>query len=189
MTRPLTPRQLFLVFSHLSLLGFGGVLPWAYRILVERRQLITPDTFRELFAYAQLFPGPTICNMAVLVGHRESGTRGGLAALAGMLAVPCVLVCSLWYLLQRFGQTPLVADALRGMSAVAAGLVVATACKLARTLPRDWRNLVCAALVVLGLALFRLPLLLLIVVMIPAALLLMRSAPATGVQQAPHGPG
>lgn len=176
MQRAHTPKALFLVFTHLSMMGFGGVLPWAYRILVERREQLSPEEFRELFAYAQLFPGPTICNLAVLVGHRECGARGGVAALAGMLALPCVAVCSLWWLLQHYGQGALVADALHGMSAVAAGLVVATSFKLARTLAPSWRNLLCAALVVAGLAWFHVPLLLLILAMIPFALLLMRSA-------------
>lgn len=175
MPRAHTPKQLFLVFTYLSMMGFGGVLPWAYRILVERRQQLTPEQFRELFAYAQLFPGPTICNLAVLVGHREAGARGGVAALAGMLALPCLVVCSLWWWLQHYGQGAVMAKALHGMSAVAAGLVVATSLKLARTLAPHWRNLLCAALVVVGLAVLHLPLLLLIVLMIPLALLVMRA--------------
>jgi chromate transporter len=166
---PLSPRQLFLAFTHLSMLGFGGVLPWAYRILVERRRLLSPEDFRALFAFAQLFPGPTICNLALMVGHRQGGLRGAVAALAGMLTLPCMAVCALWWGLQLLGQQPMLAAALRGMAAVAAGLVVVTAVKLARTLPPTWRNVLCAALMVIGLDLLHAPLLLLIVVMVPLA--------------------
>lgn len=184
----MSPRKLFLVFTYLSMMGFGGVLPWAYRVLVEQRQVVSPEDFREQFAYAQLFPGPTICNLAVLVGYREAGLRGGTAALSGMLAFPCLTVCAIWWALQRVGNTALVVAVLHGMSAVAAGLVTATAIKLARTLEPHWRNLLVAGLMVAGLALLRAPLLLLIAVLVPFSLWLMRGRDQRdGAQEPPHG--
>lgn len=170
----LRPLQLFLLFARIALLGFGGVLPWAHRILVERRRLLTPAEFAELFALAQLLPGPTICNLAMLYARREAGTRGAVAALCGMLALPVLIVCALVALMQSAGTLPAVAGAIRGMSAVAAGLVLGMGVKLARTLPRTWQHMVLAAAMGLGVVVWHAPLLLMLALLTPLGMWLLR---------------
>ena len=84
-----------------------------------------------------MLPGPNIVNLALMFGDRFFGWRGALAALGGMLAVPLVIVLVLAALYAEFARIAVVAGALRGMGAVAAGLVIATAVKLAPTLRRN----------------------------------------------------
>ncbi|HEX8884435.1 MAG TPA: chromate transporter [Noviherbaspirillum sp.] len=127
----ITPFALFWAFSQIALSGFGGVLPFAYRGLVERRAWLSAAEFAEFLGISQMLPGPTICNIALMVGHKYGGTRGGLAALAGMIVFPFLLVIALGALYQRYGELEAVRDALRGMAAVAAGLILATAVKMA----------------------------------------------------------
>lgn len=122
---------LFWAFSRIALSGFGGVLPFAYRGLVEKRAWLSPAEFAEFLGVSQMLPGPTICNIALMVGHKYAGLRGALAALAGMIAFPFLLVIALGALYQRYGALPAVHNALRGMAAVAAGLIFATAVKMA----------------------------------------------------------
>lgn len=129
--------ELFRVFNRLALQGFGGVLPVAQRELVERERWLTREQFVELLAIAQVLPGPNVVNLALMFGDRHFGWRGALAALAGMLCAPLALVLVLAVLYTRFQQHPVVAGALRGMGAVAAGLVLATGLKLTQALRRN----------------------------------------------------
>jgi chromate transporter len=138
MNRPSSPAQLFAVFNRLALRGFGGVLPWAQRTLVEEEQWFTREQFVEMLTLAQVLPGPNIANVSLMVGDRFFGIRGALAALGGLLAVPLAIVMTLALAYGSFGTHPMVVAALRGMSAVSAGLVIAMAGKL---LPTQRRNL------------------------------------------------
>lgn len=134
---PAAPRsctQLFLVFTGLALQGFGGVLAVAQRELCERRRWLSAAEFLEMLAFAQVLPGPNVCNLSLAVGQRWFGLRGALAALAGMLAVPLLLVLAATaWVIDQAGAAWL-QDALRGMGIVAAGLIVGACLKLARPL-------------------------------------------------------
>jgi chromate transporter len=129
--------ELFVVFSRLALQGFGGVLPIAQRELVERTGWLTGPEFAESLSIGQVLPGPNVVNLALMVGDRYYGLRGALAALAGMLLLPMVLVLLLAALYSGLADVPAVAGAVRGMGAVAAGLVLAMALKLLPTLARN----------------------------------------------------
>jgi chromate transporter len=167
----LSPTQLFLLFTQTSLVGFGGVLPWVYRILVERRKVLSRRELGELLAFAQILPGPTICNLSVIIGHRHAGLVGGVAALAGMIMAPLAIVITLGIAYRHYGDLLPVRHALAGMSAVAAGLVGAMALKMARDLPRRWKNAIFAGLMFAGVAVMRWPLLAVISVLVPLSLL------------------
>lgn len=129
--RPASCGELFTAFTLLALQGFGGVLAVAQRVLCEERRWLTKAEFLELFALAQVLPGPNVCNLALMVGDRYFGTRGAFAALAGMMAAPLAIVLAATALYAGFAEQPQVAGALRGMGAVAAGLIIGTALKLA----------------------------------------------------------
>ena len=131
---PASNRELFIAFTSLSLQGFGGVLPVAQRVLVERHRWLTKEQFVEMLSVSQVLPGPNIVNLALMFGDRCFGLRGAFAALAGMLLVPMIIVLALTALYGHFAQYPVITGALRGMGAVAAGLVIATGLKLLSTL-------------------------------------------------------
>jgi chromate transporter len=132
--RPDSPAALFFAFNRLALQGFGGVLAVAQVELVERRRWLTKEDFLDLLSVAQVLPGPNVVNLALMLGDRYCGLRGALATLAGLLAVPLVIVLALAALYAQFAQWLAVASALRGMGVVAAGLIVATALQLRSTL-------------------------------------------------------
>ena len=134
---PATLSELFVAFTYLALQGFGGVLPVAQRELVERRQWLTKDEFVEMLAISQVLPGPNVVNLALMFGDRAFGWRGALSALGGMLLVPMAVVLALTSLYVRFDQVPMVTGALRGMGAVAAGLVLSTGFKLLGSLQHN----------------------------------------------------
>lgn len=128
--RPQSLSDLFLSFTILALQGFGGVLAVVQRELVERKRWMTREEFVEEWAVAQTLPGPNVVNLSLMIGARYFGLKGAVVALAGMLAAPMVVVLLLALLHARFADSPPVAGALRGMGAVAAGLIAATGLKL-----------------------------------------------------------
>jgi chromate transporter len=135
--RPASPADLFSSFTWLALQGFGGVLAVAQRVLCEDKRWLTKEDFLELLAVGQVLPGPNVCNIALMVGDRFFGWRGAFAALAGMMAVPLLIVMALAVLYVEFAANAFVAGALRGMGAVAAGLIIGTALKLMPALRRN----------------------------------------------------
>ena len=120
--------------QRLALQGFGGVLAVAQRELVERLGWLTREQFMEMLAISQVLPGPNIVNLSVILGDRFFGLRGACAALGGMLVVPMVIVLVLTAMYAEFSRLAVVSGALRGMGAIAAGLIVATAIKLGVTM-------------------------------------------------------
>ena len=180
---PASLFELFRVFNRLALHGFGGVLPWAQRVLVEERRWLTREEFLEMLAFAQLAPGPNVCNLAIMFGDRHFGWRGALVALAGMLAVPAALVLTLAIVHGQLAQIAWVQRAVAAMAAVAAGLLIATAVKLARTQPARWLSLGAAAFVALGV--LRWPLVPVLAVLVPLAVVLAWRAAGAGARKVP----
>lgn len=162
LARPASPKELFIAFTALALQGFGGVLAVAQRVLCDQKRWLTKEQFVEILAIGQVLPGPNVCNVALMVGDRFFGWRGAFAALAGMMAVPLVIVLAVTTLYAHYALLPPVAGALKGMGAVAAGLIVGTALKLAPALrvnPMGLSTCVAFALLsFLGVAILRWPL-------------------------------
>ncbi|TQN01186.1 chromate transporter [Acidovorax temperans] len=168
-TDPAAPRpqprdcaDLFWSFTWLALQGFGGVLAVVQRELVEKKRWMTNDEFVEDWAVAQIMPGPNVVNLSIMIGERYFGWRGAVAALAGMLTFPLILVLAVAVVYAQFASQPAVAGALRGMGAVAAGLIAGMGLKLSSTLRKHPLGLaVCVGLValtVIAMAVLRWPL-------------------------------
>lgn len=132
--RPQSLSDLFISFTLLALQGFGGVLAIVQHELVEKKRWMTREEFVEEWAVAQIMPGPNVVNLSLMIGARYFGLPGALAALAGMLTVPLVIVLLLTFFYAQFADHPGLAGALRGMGAVAAGLITAAGLRLLSTL-------------------------------------------------------
>jgi chromate transporter len=128
--QPRSLGDLFLSFTWLALQGFGGVLAVVQRELVEKKRWLTQEEFIEDWAVAQIMPGPNVVNMSLMIGGRYFGLPGALAALAGMLTAPLILILLLALVHAHFAGHPGVTGALRGMGAIAAGLIAATGLRL-----------------------------------------------------------
>jgi chromate transporter len=126
--------ELFVAFAAISLSGFGGVLAWARRIMVERRHWFTAEEFNEAFALCAILPGGNMVNFAVIFGARMRGPLGALAALAGLLGPPMILIIAVGALYAHYGELPALRRMLTGVAAAAAGLMIATVAKMARPL-------------------------------------------------------
>ncbi|MFZ2124623.1 MAG: chromate transporter [Rhodoferax sp.] len=159
---PRSLAELFWAFTVLALQGFGGVVAIVQRELVDKRQWLTPAQFVEDWAVAQVLPGPNVVNISLMIGDRYFGVRGGMVALAGMLSFPLVIVLILAALFSGVSDSVAVQGALRGMGAVAAGMIVATGLRLLVALKGNvLGSAVCLGVAVatfVAIALLRLPL-------------------------------
>ncbi|VVE83515.1 chromate transporter [Pandoraea sputorum] len=163
--------DLALAFGTVGATGFGGVLPWARRMVVDQRRWLTDREFAELLPLAQLLPGPNVANIATVLGRRFRGPRGAAAAVAGLYFCPTIAIILIGFAYARWGQTPLVQHLLSGLMPAATGLVIATSVRLLAGLKRHWTTLAFAAATFLGSFVFGLPLLLVLGVLGPCAIL------------------
>jgi chromate transporter len=123
-------------FARISLLGFGGAMPWAQRALVDRSGWMTMSEFADTLALCQFIPGANIINMAVIIGVRFHGVRGAVAAVAGLVVPAAVIVTLAGMAYEAFAAHPLVSRVLAGIAAAGAGLLAATAARLVVVLVR-----------------------------------------------------
>jgi chromate transporter len=143
------------------------VTPWARRMLVEERRWLSAEEFTDVMSLCQLLPGPNIVNIAVCVGARYHGARGALAALAGLMLAPFVLVLLLGALYTQYGQLPAVSASFRGVSAAAAGLILAMGLKMAASRRLRSAMAIFAVVTFVGIALMRLPLVFVLLAVAP----------------------
>lgn len=150
-------KALFLGFSSVGLSGFGGVLPFARRMLVEERCWMTAEEFNAQLGLCQFLPGPNVVNLAVLVGKRQCGLAGAVVAPLGLLAGPILIVLILGWLYDLYGNLPLAQSMLRGIAAVGCGLLFAMAWRMGMALKEKRVFLPFTILVVTAIAWLRWP--------------------------------
>jgi chromate transporter len=131
------PLQLFVAFSLISVSGFGGVLYWSRRMMVDERKWMTAEEFNEAYALCNFLPGPNIVNFSVVFGRQVGGTVGALVALLGLLGPPFLLVTLLGLLYGSYGDIAALQRILAGVAAAAAGLTISTGLKMAGPLLRE----------------------------------------------------
>jgi chromate transporter len=163
---------LFVAFAKISLAGFGGVLVWARRGIVEQHRWMTADEFNETFALCHFLPGPNIVNLTFVFGSRFRGLPGGIAAFTGLLGPPAVIVTVLAALYQRFGEIDALRRILAGVACAAIGLMIAVVFKMMLPLikRRDLVGLLILLAVFAGIGVLRLPLPSVLLVAIPASI-------------------
>ena len=160
---PSTPPglvALFVACAKMPLAGFGGGLVWARRGIVDQHRWMTADEFNETFALCHFLPGPNVVNLSVVFGSRFRGIPGGLAAFAGLLGPPVLIVTVLAALYARYGEIDVLRRVLAGVSCAAVGLLISALFRMMMPLikRRDLIGLVILAAVFVAVGLLRLPL-------------------------------
>ena len=169
-TAPASAGELFLGFLKVGLSGFGGVLPFARRMLVEDRRWLDEREFTEVLSLSQFLPGPNIINVAVIVGNRFRGPFGSLSAVLGLMLMPFLIVLALAALYSHFDTLAAVRGATAAVSSAASGLVIATGLKMARPLLGTPWQVAIGLLGFVALAIARVPLLWALLVLAPLAI-------------------
>jgi chromate transporter len=173
--RPLPSRgELFLGFATIAACGFGGVLAWSRRIIVQDRGWLSAEEFNEQLALCQILPGGNMLNFSVMYGYRAAGTLGALAALIGLIGPPTLLMILAGLLYRRYGDLPALRGVFASLAAAAAGLLIATATQMVgASVKRRLRPThAVAALTLLGVGVLRWPLLWVMAVLTPISIAL-----------------
>jgi chromate transporter len=163
---------LFMAFAKMSLAGFGGVLAFARRGIVEEHKWMTAEEFNETFALCHFLPGPNTVNLSVVFGSRFGGVAGAIAAFAGLIGPPMLLVIVLAVLYAHFGQLETLRRILAGISCGAVGLLLAVVLKMLMPLARrrDISGIVLMIAVFVAIGWLRLPLQIVLLVAVPISI-------------------
>lgn len=135
-TTPHTVWQIFLTFLRLGCTSFGGPiahLGYFREAFVERRRWLTDGQYANLVAYCQLMPGPASSQVGILLGFRQRGHAGALAAWLGFTLPSALLMLGLAIGLVAYGAG-LPAGLLHGLEIVAAAVVAQAIWGMARSL-------------------------------------------------------
>lgn len=168
---PLNAFELFRTFARISLYGFGGVLAWTHRMLVEDKRWLSDAEFNELLALSQFLPGPNLVNFSVVFGSRLRGVTGAIAAFAGLTVPPVIMVIGMAFLYSRYGDIEALRRGLTGISAAAAGMIIGVVIKLSLPLfrgPLTFAPFV-AIICFVTIGIMRWPLAEVLLVMVPAS--------------------
>jgi len=166
----ITPRELFLGFSSVGLRGFGGVMPFVYEEVVEKRAWISEQDFVELIGLGQLLPGANVTNFAAMFGYRVAGWRGVVASIGGLLGPPAILILGLCYLYQKYSFVSAVQGALHGIMAVATALVFVTGFKMMRSQSGHLSSILLGTAALLAVGFFHVPLIVVLLIVGPLSL-------------------
>ena len=172
-----TRRALFLCFLVMGLTSFGGVLPWARRMLVEERAWLTSKEFLDALSLGQLLPGPNVVNLSIMVGARFHGAIGAVLAFSGLMLAPLAIILLLAVLYGQYGHVAAVQRAFGGTAAATAGLIVAMGLNMLAKQDKTWRTLGVTVLAFIGAGVMGLPLLTVLAVLTPIGIFLAWSKP------------
>jgi chromate transporter len=163
---------LLVAFAKISLAGFGGVLVWARRGIVDQHRWMTADEFNETFALCHFLPGPNVVNLTFVFGSRFRGLAGAIAAFSGLVGPPVVIVTILAALYQRYGEIEVLRRILSGVACAAIGLMLSAVFRMMTPLlkRRDVVGLLVMIAVFVAIGVLRLPLPSVLLVAIPLSI-------------------
>ena len=109
-------NEVFFAFLIIGLMGFGGLAPASYHMLVERKKWYSPKDYVELFAICSILPGGNILNASIMIGNRFQGLAGAIAALSALMLAPLIILICLALTYDHFSYIADVRAAIVGGS-------------------------------------------------------------------------
>src|SRR5688572_10884159 len=167
-----TRLGLFLTFLKIGVVGFGGVGPWARRIIVEERGWLDEREYADVLTLCGVLPGPNVGNVSVFVGDRFHGVVGSCLALTGLMTGPLAIMLALGYLYGWLGAVPAIDGAIGGVAAAAAGLFIGTGLKMAQRLKLSAPEVCILVVAFVAIGLLRWPLVPVVLTLAPIGIVL-----------------
>jgi chromate transporter len=170
--QPPSLLALFFAFAKMSLAGFGGVLVWARRGIVDQHKWMTADEFNETFALCHFLPGPNIVNLTFVFGSRFRGLAGAIAAFSGLVGPPALIMVVMGALYHRYGEIDALRRILSGVACAAIGLMLAVVFRMMTPLikRRDVIGLLVMVAIFIAIGVLRLPLAAVLLAAIPISI-------------------
>lgn len=166
-------KALFMGFMKLGLMGFGGVLPLAHRLIVEDQKWLNTEQFTNLLGICQILPGGNIINVAAAIGYEFHGFKGAFCSVLGLIFAPTVIVVLIYELYAQFQNIPSVKHMIEGLAAAAAGLLFATGLKMAKPIIKSYMTMTSIVLAFVFMIIFKIPLLLTLLIVLAMNMLIL----------------
>lgn len=125
--------QMLLYMLRLGSFGFGGpvaLVGYMQRDLVEQRQWISAEDYKEGLALAQLAPGPLAAQLAIYLGYVHYQLRGATLAGIAFVLPSFLMVVGLGWAYVHFGGLSWMQAVFYGVGAAVIGIIVMSAKKL-----------------------------------------------------------
>ncbi len=122
--------HLFVSFCIIGALAFGGgyaALPLIHEQCVEINHWLSMSEFSDLLTISQITPGPIAINSATFVGMKVAGIPGAIAASAGFMFPPFVIVSLIFLLFKKYGKLTFMQNILKGLKPAVVGLIAVAA--------------------------------------------------------------
>ena len=131
--------DLFLVFSKIGIVGFGGgyaMLSLIQDEVVTTHAWLSSQEFTDIVAVSQMTPGPLGINMATYVGYTSVLNAGYPPAIAmlgsfittlSIIWLPFLLMLGVSHLLLKHKDSPIIKGIFSGLRPTIVGLVAAAA--------------------------------------------------------------
>ncbi len=116
-------------FALMSLFAIGGAnsaVPEMQRVAVEVEGWMTARQFADLFAIAQVTPGPNVIIVS-LIGYNAAGLLGALVATLAMCGPSCIFAFYVGEVWERFRDAPWRIVIQAGLLPISIGLIAASA--------------------------------------------------------------
>ncbi|WP_194715633.1 chromate transporter [Noviherbaspirillum soli] len=134
---PESPRytlwQIVLYMLRLGALGFGGpvaLVGYMQRDLVEDRQWITQEDYKEGLALAQMAPGPLAAQLGIYMGYVHYRIWGATLAGIAFVLPSFLMVVALGWAYVEFGGLAWMQAVFYGVGAAVIGIIAMSAKKL-----------------------------------------------------------
>ncbi|MDX1437040.1 MAG: chromate transporter [Anaerolineales bacterium] len=123
---------LFWLFIKVNLLTTSG--PSSVGLLYEEAvgKLMTESQFVEAVGFSSVLPGSDALQLAMFIGYAAGGIPGAIAALAGTILPPTVLMLGVVSVLHRLRGEAWVSNFVSGLTPAVAALMAVVAWQLFR---------------------------------------------------------
>lgn len=114
-------------WTRLGFISFGGPagqIAVMHREIVERRAWLDERQFTSALSFCMLLPGPEALQLAIYLGWKLHGIRGGLVAGLGFIVPAVMLLLGLSFAYAHFGNLPIVAGIMVGLKSAVLALVL-----------------------------------------------------------------
>ena len=125
--------ELYWAYLKIGLINFGGgyaMLPLLARELVNKKGWTTLAELRDYFAIGQCTPGLIALNVSTFIGQKRKGAAGALAAMAGFLTGPILIILLIAAFLQNFAQLEIIQHAFAGIRVCVCVLILQAVMRL-----------------------------------------------------------
>lgn len=153
-------REAFRFWLKLGFISFGGPagqIAIMQKELVENKKWIEQDDFLHALNFCMLLPGPEAKQLAVYMGWRLHGIKGGIVAGAFFVIPSIFLLLALSYIYAAYGNLPQVSAILDGFKAVVVAIVVEAVLKIAKKAFKNYLHVVISVLSFVAIYFFQIP--------------------------------